>query len=185
MRDRFDFSIIRQIVFCGSVTLASIFFAGCAVKQSQPDAQPAVVAFAEPEHQYICVSDIYFGETTRAHTLSDGKTDVPVGQWLAKLSAARFWTDSALKARGNPQPTVTAGFAPGTGVRPAKGLRDVEVQVILQFQIMRPTGNAYYDTVGGRASAETIEVASMQALNQALERMESVLANAGICRQVQ
>lgn len=183
MRDQFILLPVSQKLSSCLVAVAMMLVAGCAGKPME--VEPAAMTFPEPQRQYICVSDIYFGDTARAHVLSDGTTDVPVGDWLARLSGARFWTDSALKASGKPQPKVTAGFAQGTGVRAAEGFRDVEVQIVVQFQIMKPTGNAYYDLVGGRASGHSIGAASAQALGQALDRFESVLLSAGICRQVQ
>lgn len=169
------------------VTGLLVVLAGCAAKPSTES--PPVAAMTEPERQYMCVSKIYLSDVSRAHTLS-GRIDgddfvVPIGEHLARQIAARFWVDSTRQASGRPQPTVTTGFAPGTGVRPAKRGGAADVQVVLQFQLLKPTGQSYYDMVGGKAVAATADVAANQALEQALQRLESVLTTAGICRSMQ
>lgn len=162
-----------------------VLLAGCAAKPAVQSA-PAVM---EPAHQYMCVSKVYLSDISRAHTLSGNIGDddfvVPIGERLAQQLAARFWVDSTLQASGRPQPTITAGFAPGTGVRPAKRGGDIDVQVVLQFQLLKPTGQSYYDMVGGRAVADSADSAASQALGQALQRLESVLLTAGLCRSMQ
>jgi hypothetical protein len=140
---------------------------------------------AEPARQYMCVSAVYVSEATRAQTLTQGSTVAPIGEWLARQLDARFWMDAALRTTGRPQPRIAAGFAPGTGVRPAGGLGgNVEAQVVLQFQVMKPTGQAYYETVGGRSTADSVDQASARALMQALDGMETMLAAAGLCSRV-
>lgn len=171
------------------LSLTVVMLAGCATttdpaagKATSPAG--AVDITAEPARQYMCVSAVYVSEATRAQTVTQGSTVAPIGEWLARQLDARFWIDTALHSSGRPQPRISAGFAPGTGVRPAGGFGDdVEAQVVLQFQIMKPTGQAYFETVGGRAVADGVDHASAQALMQALDRLETMLVSAGLCNR--
>ncbi len=158
--------------------------AGCAA----PPAGQTAAGPAESQRQFMCVSKVYVSDVSQAHTLSGSlggrEFTVPVGEWLDSQLAARFWQDATVRASGRPQPTITAGFAPGTGVRPA-GFNDAEVQLVVQLQLLKPTGQDYYDLIGGRATANTAAEATNDALEQVLRQLEMLLVNAGLCRQVQ
>ena len=132
----------------------------------------------------MCVSRVHLSEATQAYQLSAGNDVAPLGSWLDEQIAQRFWVDAARKASGQPQPVVTTGFATGTGVRPA-GIGKVDAQVVLQFQLMKPTGQSYFDGVGGRATAHSVQQASREALDQALRGLEDVLTSTGFCRQME
>lgn len=164
-----------------------LFLAGCATKPAAPPASETVLA--EPQRQYMCVSKIFISDASRAYSLS-GQLDgdafaVPVGQWMNDRIRKVFWQDSTVKAGGRPQPTLAVGFAQGTGARPALRGDNAEVQVVLQFQILWPTGQAYNDIVAGRAAAQDTGQAAGAALVDAVQELERILLNAGVCRQVQ
>lgn len=164
-----------------SSLLLTLLLAACAGPRPDSDAVPRAVD--TPVQQFMCVSRVRLSEASQAHTIAVGEDAAPIGEWLAQAVGERFWVDAMLRASGKPQPQIATGFATGTGVRPA-GLGQVEAQVVLQFQIMRPTGQSYDDIIGGRATARSVDEAARAALHQALGRLETALVNAGVCRRM-
>ena len=179
-----------------SIGLLLALLAGCATKpkvvepttaENPPVEHSPVDVSRSSSHQYICVTKVYLSEFSRAQLLAggEGKSQVvPVGEILAKKIADRFWVDSAVVASGRPQPTATTGFAQGTGWRQPKSGNRADVQVVLQIQLLKPTGQSYYDNVIGRAEAATPVDASTEAVEKALLQLADLLEGAGICRRV-
>lgn len=172
--------------------LLLILLAACAAKPTvveRPLVEHSPVDVSRSsDHQYMCVTKVYLSEFSRAQMLTgdvDKSQVVPVGEILAKKMAARFWVDSAVAASGRPQPTATTGFAQGTGWRQSKSGKHADVQVVLQIQLLKPTGQSYYDNVVGRAEADTPDEASAQAVEKVLLQLEELLEAAGICRRVE
>lgn len=156
------------------------WLAACATQQQQ--ATPVLV---EPEQQYICKAKILFSDATREfstrETIDGTQYLLHLGEPLATQLPKIFWVDSAALHSGRPGPTVTVGFAGNTGIREnADG--DVVLQVGLQFQIFKPTGQSYTDIVSGQSSSSNGKQAAEEALALALVRLESMLESAGICR---
>jgi hypothetical protein len=185
--------MIYSKLFAKSSLLVLLWqLAGCAVPPiATPENNTPNSQVAEPQNpavQLVCVTKVYLSEISRAHRLSGqtGGADfaIPVGECLNQQVKATFWEDSAVKASSRPQPAVNVGFAVGNGVRPAKRNGEVEVQVALQYQILRPTGQSYDNVAVGRATGKP-EQAVKDALSQALYRFETALINAGICRVIQ
>ncbi len=172
-------------VLIGSA-LVLLVLVGCASRDQAGSSQSVLM---ESSRQYACRSKIYFSDVSAAQTVSmhAGRADanVPIGEKVQRQINKRFWVDSAVKVQGRAQPTVTAGFAPGTFAKEKMFGSDADVQVMLQVQIMQPMGRAHYEMVGGRAVADTADLAAEHAVSQLMDNFASLLVSANFCRDIQ
>ncbi|HQQ74623.1 MAG TPA: hypothetical protein PK031_05680 [Pseudomonadales bacterium] len=169
--------------FIGALII--LMHAGCA-----SNAKPGLsqLPLEESNRQYACRSKIYFSDVSAAQTVSmhAGRADanVPIGEKVQRQINKRFWVDSAVKIQGRAQPTVTAGFAPGTFAKEKMFGSDADVQVMLQVQIMEPMGRAHYEVVGGRSVADTADLAAEHAISQLMDNFSALLVSANFCRDI-
>lgn len=166
-------------------TLVLLMLAGCASGDHAVSSQPVL---AESGRQYACRSKIYFSDVSAAQTVSlhagRANSNVAIGEKVQRQINKRFWVDSAIKVQGRAQPTATAGFAPGTFAKEKMFGSGADVQVMLQVQIMQPMGRAYYEVVGGRAVADTVDLAAEHAVSQMMDNFASLLVSASFCRDI-
>ena len=168
--------------------LLVLFLASCAMQEKPQVVEGLPVV---TDNQYMCVSKIYLSDMTKAFLLpvADGGKggNVDAGKLLDKAVQETFWTDASAAASGRPQPVVTLGFDGGTGVYTDPYNDKYFVQISLQFQIFKPTGQSYMDIAVGQSSAPASghadsEAAIRMAMTQALHRLEGILVSAEICR---
>jgi hypothetical protein len=171
MKIRFFFLIIYSMLLTACVT-------------QQQDITPAL---AEPMTQYRCNAKILFSDATREFStrevMHSNTYVLHLGEPLTQQLSATFWTDSLTLQAGRPAPTVTVGFGNGTGVQKNQDGKE-RLQVSLQFQIFRPSGNSYLDIVAGQSTARDPAKAAAESITIALLRLQSVLNNAGICQPI-
>lgn len=168
--------------------LLVLFLASCAMQDKSRVVEGVPVV---TDSQYMCVSKIYLSDMTKAFLLpvADGGNggNVDAGKLLDKAVQGTFWTDASAAASGRPLPVVTLGFDGGTGVYTDPHNNKYFVQISLQFQIFKPTGQSYMDIAVGQSSAPAYghaesEAAIQAAMTQALHRLEGILVSAEICR---
>ncbi len=170
------------------IFLMALLLTACASKPA-PTPQTVQAVLPEPDHQYMCGARIHLSDATRefavpANDKGDG-TMIRLGELLNQQIQKTFWIDSVAASSGRPMPIVTVGFDGGTGVYRDERSGSNVAHVGLQFQIFRPTGQSYMDVTNGSSSLKATDQAVAASLTQAVQRLESILNRAGICRQVQ
>lgn len=176
--------------------LLALFLGSCAApEKSAPERIEMVPGLpVVTDSQYMCVSKVYLSDVTKAFLLpvADGGDggNVEAGKLLDKAVQGTFWTDASAKVSGRVPPVVTLGFDGATGVYTDPNSGKYFVQISLQFQIFKPTGQSYMDVAVGQSSAPASghagsEAAIQAAMAQALHRLEGILVSAQICRPMQ
>jgi hypothetical protein len=170
----------------------ALLLSACA---QSPKTAPALtevpVTVPTPERQYMCVSKIYLSDITKAFIFpadDSGEGNViAVGDLLDKRVKETFWIDTSPKADKRVAPNITLGFDRGTGVyRNPEGDGNL-VQLRLQYQIFKPTGQSFSSTSFGQYTAKTSDQAATikalhNAMEQALDRLADGLIQTGICK---
>ncbi|HQQ62088.1 MAG TPA: hypothetical protein PLF22_00795 [Pseudomonadales bacterium] len=149
------------------------------------------VKTSTPIHQYSCISKIYLSEITKAFLIpadDSGEGNViRVGEVLDKMVSDMFWLDTTNTGIKRVAPNVTLGFDRGTGVYRHPDGNGNLVQIRLQYQIFKPTGQSFSSSSFGqfparKANQDSTVLALNQAMMQSLERLADGLVQTGVCK---
>lgn len=182
----------RTGFFAFSVLACTLLLSACAHTNKAPTALTDVpVTAPAPEHQYSCVAKIYLSELTKAYILpadDSGEGNViSAGDVLDKMVSDRFGVDA--NVRGRVMPNVTLGFDRGTGVYKNPDEKGNLVQIRLQYQIFKPTGQSFSSSSFGQSPIRNTDQANTskaitKAMAQALDRLGDGLIQTGICKNI-